>query len=93
MRPAIKSEKLSPTLTISECHPTTDHKGAFWLYDNIQGMNLAMGELTRENALLHALNYYQNRCIRFENDYKSLQKKVDTFVNQFIDSEKRETNE
>ncbi len=87
MRPAIKVQKLSPTLTMSECHPTSDHKGAFWLYDDVQGMNLAMGEPTRESALLQALNYYQNRCIRFEANYESLQNKVDAFVNQFKDSE------
>lgn len=80
MRPAISSTKLSDTITISECHPTSDHPGAFWLYDKTQGMNLAMGEKTTEEALFKALEYYQKRALRFEMEYNGLNDKVQNFV-------------
>jgi hypothetical protein len=82
-RPAISSIKLSNTLTLSECHPTYEHKGTFWLYDKTRGMNLAMGADTPQDAYVEALTYYQKRLIDVEKSYKDLQSSVDSFVDLF----------
>lgn len=86
-RPAINSFKLTDTLTLSECHPTFETRGAWWLYDKTQGMNLAVGAQTREEAFLSALNYYQRRLKQVETDYEELQKKVNSFLVQFSEEE------
>jgi hypothetical protein len=78
----IKSEKLSDTLTISECNTNSEYLGAFWLYDYTRGMYLAMGEVSCEKALLKALDYYQKRLKQFEIDYKTLNEKVEHFIKQ-----------
>lgn len=82
-RPAISSEKLSDSLTISERHASSEHKQGYWLYDKTQGMNLSMGAATKEAALLEALQYYQKRLATVEADYKELTAKVDSFLVQF----------
>ena len=82
-RPAISSRKLTDTLTISECHPTSEHRGKYWLYDKTRGMNLAMGAETEEEALVKALKYYQKRFAETESAYASLKGRVDFFVEQF----------
>lgn len=83
MRKPIYSEVLSPTLTISECHRTMDHPHGFWLYDKTRGMNLAMGSLTRELALIKAIDYYQKRLSELERSHSSLNERVQAFVIQF----------
>lgn len=87
MRPAIRSIKLSDTLTLSECHPTASCKGAWWLYDKTQGMNLAMGANTEIEALTEALDYYQGRLKGVETELRSLQSKVDGFLSQFTEDD------
>jgi hypothetical protein len=87
-RPPISSRKLSDTLTLSECHPTSDHKGKYWLYDKTQGMNLAMGANTEEGALLEALDYYQTYLTKYKNSYFELLSKVNNFVDTVSDEEK-----
>ena len=96
-RPAISSIKLSDTLTLSEYHPTSSHRGAWWLYDKTRGMNLAMGAQTKEDAFVKALSYYQNRLMVVESEYKSMttkyksmKTKVDSFVSQFSSEEEGE---
>lgn len=86
-RPAINSTKLTDTLTLSECHPTADHRGAWWLYDKTRGMNLAMGAKTQADAFVAALTYYQDRLTTVEAEHKALKTKVDAFVAQFLDSD------
>lgn len=54
----ISSVNLSDTLHLTEIGPKSGDRG-FWLYDDTQGMNLAMRATTREAALLEALRYYQ----------------------------------
>jgi hypothetical protein len=83
MKPPIASTYLTDTLTLSECHPTADHRGPYWLYDKTRGMNLAMGANTREDALVEAIVYYQKRLSQVEADYKSLDEKVQGFLCQF----------
>jgi len=85
MRPAISSEKISDTLTISLCHADSEHRiePNYWLYDKTRGMNLAMGAETKEAAYLEALQYYQNRLMDVELKYKILTDKVNGFLSQF----------
>jgi hypothetical protein len=83
MRPAITSEKITDTLTISECYPCGEHKHGYWLYDNIRGMNLAMGAKTKEDAYIKAITYYQKRLADVESKYKELDSKVSSFLTQF----------
>ena len=82
-RPAISSIKLSDTLTLSECHPTYEHKGTFWLYDKTRGMNLAMGADTPQDAYVDALTYYQKRLTEVEKLYDDLKSNVYSFVSKF----------
>jgi hypothetical protein len=77
---------LSKTLVLSECHPTADHRGPYWLYDKVQGMNLAMGADTPQDALVKALTYYQNRLLEVERAYKELGAKVDA-INAILGNE------
>lgn len=84
MGKAIASEKLSDTLTLTEC---TD---GYWLYDETRGMNLAMRAATREAALLSVIEYYQDRLTRVLSEHKSLAAKVDAFVDQFITDDNEE---
>ena len=77
----LQSEKLSATITLSEC---TD---GFWLYDKTRGMNLAMSEKSKDLAFLAALEYYQERLQHVESEYKTLKTKVDNFIEQFLPDE------
>ena len=81
MRKPLKSEKLSATISLSEC---TD---GFWLYDKTRGMNLAMREESKDLAFLVALEYYQKRLQDVESEYKTLKTKVDNFIEQFLPDE------
>ena len=89
-RPAISSIKLSDTLTLSECHPTSDHRGAWWLYDKTRGMNLSMGAQTTLEAFVEAITYYQKRLKEVESEYKTMKTKVDSFVSRFCSEEEGE---
>lgn len=84
MRPAIKSTKLSETLTLSECH------NGFWLYDTTRGMNLAMRAKTPEEAFVGALGYYQKRLKEVEDAHTHLKGLVGSFVENFIEDEEDE---
>ena len=81
-RPAILSERLSDTLTLSECHADADRPRGWWLYDKTRGLNLAMGAPTRESALFEALVYYQKRLQRVETEHLELCAKVDAFIGE-----------
>ena len=75
----ISQEKLSDTLTLSEC---TD---GFWLWDDVYRGNLSIRAKTREAALLECISYYQRRLPEVYNKLSSLQSKVDSFLVQFED--------
>ena len=75
---AIRSIKLTDTLTLSEC------KDGFWLYDKVAGMNLGMRCDTEEQAFVDALTYYQKRLTQVKGGLKSLSEKVELFVSQFV---------
>ena len=77
----ISSTKLSDTLTISKC------VDGFWLYDKTRGMNLSMRAINETSALVEALGYYQKRLADVERVYNQLQSRVDTFVDQFTDTD------
>ncbi len=80
-RPAIQSIKLSPDVTLSECHPDSERRTVHWvLYDKRAGMNLSIGALTKEAVLLEALNYWAKRFIALEKVHTTLSVHVDTFV-------------
>jgi hypothetical protein len=79
-RPPISIVKLTDTLSLSECHPTADYRGKYWLWDETRGLNLAMGAETAQDSLVQAITYYQKRLKEIETCYWSLQKEVDTFV-------------
>jgi len=70
----ISSEQLTSTLTMSEC------SDGFWLYDKTRGINLSMRAKTPTDAFIEALDYYQRRLLKVEEDYASLHKKVEVFV-------------
>ena len=75
---AIRSIKLTDTLTLSEC------KDGFWLYDKVAGMNLGMRCDTEEQAFVEALTYYQKRLTVSEERYTNLSGKVEKFISQFV---------
>lgn len=81
MRPPISSTQLTDTLNLAECHD------GFWLYDKTRGMNLSMRAKTSTDAFVEALTYYQRRLTEVEQNYKSIQAKVDAFIAQFVEEE------
>ena len=89
-RPHISHIQLSETLGLTECHPTANHKGAYWLYDKTQCINLAMGAQTPQDAFVEALTYYQERLRQVQTEYRNLQEKVDSFLVQFQDDEEED---
>lgn len=79
MAKTISHEVLSETVAITEC---TD---GWWLYDETQGMNLAMRAESRDAAFMKAITYYQRRLLEVETSHRTLQRKVDAFVSQFVE--------
>lgn len=77
--------ELSPTLSLCE-YQSGGHKG-FWLYDETRGMNLAMRAPSERDALVDALDYYQDRLSAVEQEYRTLKGLVDAFVSQFVEDE------
>lgn len=69
------------TLSVHEC------SDGFWIYDETQGMNIAMHEKTEQWAFVRALMYYQERLKRTEDELKSLRQKVDGFLSQFAEED------
>lgn len=78
MAKTISHEILSETVAITE---RTD---GWWLYDKTRGMNLAMRAESRDAAFMEAITYYQRRLLEVETSYRTLQRKVDCFVGQFV---------
>ena len=78
---AIRSIKLTETLTISEC------KDGYWLYDKTRGMNLSMRAKTEQDAYVDAITYYQKRCAEIEQKKKKLYDSVNNFVESLSDND------
>lgn len=81
MQKAIKSTKLTDTLTISECND------GFWLYDKTRGMNLSMRAKTEQQAYIDVITYYQKRCEEIEQKKKKLYDSVNSFISSLSDNE------
>ena len=79
MAKTISHEILSESVAITEC------ADGWWLYDKTRGVNLAMRAKSRDAALMQAIGYYQRRMSEVETRYRTLQRKVDCFVGQFVD--------
>jgi hypothetical protein len=69
------------TLILSKGHD------GFWLWDETRGMNLAMKEPSEREALINALEYYQDRLNTVESELEELKNKVDSFLGQFNEEE------
>jgi len=78
---AIRSIKLTDTLTISEC------KDGYWLYDKTRGMNLSMRAKTEQDAYVDAITYYQKRCAKIEQEKKKLYDSVNNFIDSLSDND------
>lgn len=78
---AIKSVKLTDTLTLSE------YKDGYWLYDHTRGMNLAIRAKTETDAFVSALKYYQKKTKKIEARLNELNKAIDTFVSEISDDD------
>ena len=78
---AIRSIKLTDTLTISEC------KDGYYLYDKTRGMNLAMRAETEQDAYVKAITYYQKRCAEIELKKKKLYDNVNNFIESLSDND------
>ncbi len=83
----ISYEKLSGTLTISERHRTCENPQGFWIYDDLEGMNIAMAEPTAQAAFVKAIKYYQDRLSYYRTAYNDLKTKVDNFVELFVEQD------
>jgi hypothetical protein len=79
--PNISLVELSPTLALIE------RKDGFWLWDKTRGMNLAVKAKSSNEAFTSALTYYQNRLKDVEMQYNDMKKKVDVFVEQFVEDD------
>lgn len=90
-KPPDNVTKFDETLTICEYTDPKNVNFGFWLYDKTQGMHLAMQAKTESAAFLKALRYYQGRLAQVEGEYKTLKRKVDAFVAEFVDDEEQST--
>lgn len=79
MNKVISGTKLSNTLHLSKC---TD---GVWLWDGTRQMNLSMRAKSTTDAFVEAIEYYQERLTKIEQEYADLKKKVDVFVAQFTE--------
>lgn len=59
----------------------------YWLYDKLEGMNLAMRAKTEHEAFAEAIKHYQKYYAEATKKLKDITKKVDDFVSQFVDDE------
>jgi len=62
-------------------------KEEFWLYDYTRGMNLSMKAKTEQQAFVEALTYYQKRLKEVEQELKTLNNKVDSFIGSVSEDE------
>ena len=79
--------QLSETLTLCEYQSPKNGSFGFWLYDETQGMNLAMRAKSEREAFVEALDFYQTYYKQEKEQHKALKAKVDSFLIQFADTE------
>ena len=77
MGKAIRNVFKTDTLSLTEC------TNGYYLYDTVEGMNIAMYAKTEQEACIEALLYYQKRLVEVKTDYKTLNDKVESFLCQF----------
>jgi hypothetical protein len=68
-------------------YPATNGAHGWWLWDETRGMNLAMRAKTEQDAFVEALEYYQERLLKVEQEHKDLRKAVEAFVEQVTEQE------
>lgn len=78
MAKVISHRMINESTTITEC------SDGWWLYDENRGMNLSMKAKSEVEALIEALESYQDRLKKINSDYEDLESIVDVFVYQFI---------
>ena len=78
---------LSETLTLCEYQSPKNGSFGFWLYDETQGMNLAVRAKSEREAFVDALNFYQTYYKQEKEEHTKLAKKVAAFVSQFVEPE------
>ena len=80
MRKAIRAEKLTDTLTLSE------RKDGFWLYDTTETWHIAARAESRDEAFIKAIEYYRHGLReQKKRKYEELRRKVEGFVTQFAE--------
>ncbi len=79
--------KLTSILVTPSLQLNVDNQGKFWLYDETRGMNLSIRSKSKEEAFIETIEYYQKRLLEVENEYNTLSKKVETFVDLFKEDE------
>jgi hypothetical protein len=65
------------TLTLTEC---TD---GYYLWDKVEGFNIAIHAKSEQQALIDGLDYYQRYHSKLKKEYKELNDKVESFLCQF----------
>lgn len=71
--------KLTSIFRTKTIQLNTNHDD-FWLYDEIQGMNLVVRAKTERDAFVEAIEWYQKRLENTEEKLKTLTDKVASFV-------------
>lgn len=72
---AISNESINDQTDLTLC------KDGYWLYDENMGMNLAMRAPTEKDALIEALEYYQNRLLQVESELKEKSQIIENTMN------------
>lgn len=78
---AIRTIKLTDTLSISEC------SDGYWLYDKAQGQNIASRAKTEQDAYAEALTYYQKRYAEIKQKKQKLYDNVNDFIESLSDND------
>lgn len=87
-RPSISTVKLNEYMSISECHPDSECRtNNWWLYDKRAGRNIGFRAVSRDAALVEAIDYWAKRALLAEECYSNLKNSVDLFVGQFAEPE------
>ena len=85
-RPSISTIKLNDYLSISECHPDSECRiNNWWVYDKRAGRNIGFRAVSRDAALIEAIDYWSKRAIIAETCYADMKSSVDLFVARFSD--------
>lgn len=75
-----KTNRHTKINTITQISDLTSDGQGFWLYDSNRGMNLAMRAVDEREALIYALEYYQDKLVEVEEKYDEMKKNVSIFL-------------